>query len=319
MKTRFASVFCCPAATRAVLFGITLLVAASACAQNFVKNPDFEQPLGPDNWTVVYLNSGPFDFLVAGRTTMAHKDMVPGAWDGNPYYWSKLGGHFAPNYCNGLPEAYFKQVVTGLTPGASYACSVWMVQNTRNDNYLARSQVWMEAWGGPNLATLQRTAYATDNANNNPGGWRMYAVTNTASQNGEIEIRLRYKFIQTIAQTWEYRNINAHYDHVAVVPAGQSGYAPPFSILSFDRSHQDIRLKWETVMNNKYRLQVSSDLSNPASWSFVQWNPKVDTNIHATGTSHTFQTNLLSLFSYDPSFDPDAPLFFRIYSEPYVP
>ena len=72
-------------------------------------------------------------------------------------------------------------------------------------------------------------------------------------------------------------------------------------------------------MNNKYRLQVSSDLSNPASWSFVQWNPKVDTNIHATGTSHTFQTNLLSLFSYDPSFDPDAPLFFRIYSEPYVP
>jgi len=96
---------------------------------------------------------------------------------------------------------------------------------------------------------------------------------------------------------------------VAVVPAGQAPYAPPFNLLSFERSGQDIELSWETVMNNKYRIQVSSDLSNPG------W----DTNIHATGTSETFRTNLLGLFSYDPSFDPDAPLFFRIHSEPYVP
>jgi len=309
----------CRVALHGLLLGLAMLSATSVCAQNFVKNPDFEQPLGPDNWTVVYVNSGPYDFLVAGRTTMAHKDMVPGTWDGHPYYWSKLGGHFAPNYCNALPEAYFKQVVTGLTPGTSYACSAWMVQYTRNDNYLSRSQVWMEAWGGPNLSVMRRTAYVTDNANNNPAGWKMYVVTNTASQNGEIEIRLRYKFIQTIAQIWEYRNLNAYYDHVAVVPAGQAPYAPPFNLLTFERSGQDIELSWETVMNNKYRIQVSSDLSNPGSWSYVQWNPKWDTNIHATGTSETFRTNLLGLFSYDPSFDPDAPLFFRIHSAPYVP
>ena len=93
------------------LLGLLLLTWASASAQNFLKNPDFEQPLGPDNWTVVYTgvptsdggvnaptNCGPNDFMVAGRTTIAHKDLVPGTWDGEPYYWSKFGGHFAPNH-----------------------------------------------------------------------------------------------------------------------------------------------------------------------------------------------------------------------------
>ena len=42
------------------------------------------------------------------------------------------------------------------------------------------------------------------------------ARTNTASQNGEIELRLHYAFVRTIAQVWEYRNINAFYDDVAV-------------------------------------------------------------------------------------------------------
>jgi len=318
MKSKLSHL--CPVASQRLLLGLALLMAASVCAQNFVKNPDFEQPLGPDNWTVVYVNSGPYDFLIAGRSTIAHKDMVPGTWDGHPNYWSKLGGHFAPNYCNGLPEAYFKQVVTGLTPGQLYTVSAWMIQMTRNDNYLARSQVWMEALGGPTGTQSKVTPYVTANANNNPGGWQRYSISNViASTSGQIEVRLRYKFIQTIAQIWEYRNLNAFYDHVSVVPQGVSNPLPPYQITSFVRANEDIVLQWSTLMNNKYRIQISTDATAPGSWTYVQWNPKVDTHIQAPGSNYTFQTNLLSLFSYNPSFDPDAPLFFRIHSEPFVP
>jgi len=63
---------------------LALLTAGTARAQNFVKNSDFEQPLGPDNWTVVYVGCVPYDFLAADRTTLARKDMVPATWNGHP-------------------------------------------------------------------------------------------------------------------------------------------------------------------------------------------------------------------------------------------
>ncbi len=218
MKIKFCHV--CQPTSLGLLLGLTLLTAGMATAKNFVKNPGFEQPLGPDNWTVVYDNCDPFDFLIAGRSTMAHKDAVPGTWDADPpgssNYLSRQGGHFAPNYCNGLMHGYFRQVVTKLTPGREYNCSAWMVQYTGNDNYLARSEVYLEVLGGPNLSVSRKTPFVTDNANNNPAGWKQYALTNTASQNGEIELRLHYAFVRTIAQTWEYRNVNAFYDDVEV-------------------------------------------------------------------------------------------------------
>lgn len=318
-----------PRATLPRCLALSFLAVWSVCAQNFVRNPDFEDPLGPDNWTIVYTgvsggganaptNCGPYDFLVAGRTTMAHKDMVPGTWDGDPYYWSKFGGHFAPNH-SWLMHAYFRQVVRGLKPGSNYVCSAWMAQYTRNDNYLTKAEVYMETLGGPGRSVVRRTPNVYGNVNNNPAGWQRYVVTNTASENGEIEIRLHYNKNGSVAQVWEYRNQNAYYDHVAVVPEGQSDDMPPFYITQFVRTNQEILLSWETVMNNKYRIQVSRDLANPAGWTWVRWSPYLDTNIHAPGTNYTFRTNLLSLFSYDPAFDPNAPLFFRIYAERYVP
>ncbi len=221
----------CQAASLALLFGLASFAVGTATAKNLVKNPSFEEPLGPNNWTVVYDNCDPDDFLVAGRTTMANKDAVPGTWDADPpgstNYLSKAGGHFAPNYCNGLMHGYFRQVLTNLRPGIQYTCSAWMVQYTRNDNYLARSQVWMEVLGGPNLTVSKQTPYVTENASNNPGGWKPYALTHTASQNGELEIRLHYAFVRTIAQIWEYRNINAFYDDVEV----QSVNQPPVPLI----------------------------------------------------------------------------------------
>src|SRR5512141_2809238 len=96
----------CPPAAFGLMLGLVLLTTGTAAARNFVKNPGFEEPLAPDNWSVVYDNCDSWDFLVAGRTTMANKDVVPGTWDADPpgstNYLSRLGGHFAPNYCNGL-------------------------------------------------------------------------------------------------------------------------------------------------------------------------------------------------------------------------
>jgi hypothetical protein len=317
---------------RALLLGIGLLVAGLASAQNFVKNPDFEDPLGPDNWTVGYAavfgggsnqptNCGPFDFLFAGRSTMAHKDMVPGTWDGEDRtgtnYWSKFGGIFAPNH-TWMMHGYFKQIVKGLTPGAYYDVSAWMAFFSGNDAYLAKCNIYLEAIGLLGSKTTPYPAANVTNVNNNPAGWWRYAVTNRATSAGEIEVRLHFNKFGTTS-TWEYRNFNALYDHVAVVPTGQSEYLPAYKILSCTRSNLDLTLTWQSVMNNRYRIQYTRDLFNPASWSFVQWSPKLDTNLYASGTNYTFTTNLACLFSYDPSVDLTKPLFFRIYSRGYQP
>ena len=317
------------------MLGIGLLAAATVTAQNLVKNPDFEEPLGPDNWTVVYApvfggganqptNCGPFDFLFAGRSVMSHKDVNPGIWDGEDRtgtnYWNKFGGHFAPNH-TWLMHAYFKQIVTGLTPGGSYVISAWMGFGSRNDTFRGKCWIYLEALGGPNRTTSKTTPYPSgqvENVTDNPAGWLPYAVTNTASSRGEIEVRLHFDKFSTTS-TWEYRNFNAYYDHVAVVPLGQPEYLPPYQILSCTRSNLDLTLTWQSVINNRYRIQYSRDLSDPASWAFVQWSPKQDTNLYATGTNYTFKTNLACLFTYDPSVDVTKPLFFRIHSRGYEP
>ena len=334
MKSRTS--YRCQFVAHSLLLGFALLSAGPASAQNFVKNADFEEELGPDNWTLVYapvINSplanangtlaGPNDFLVAGRATMSHKDMVPGAWDGHDGLgndWSKFGLLFAPNH-SWVMHAYFKQVVSGLRPGFQYTASAWIVQFGAHED---AAQIYMETLGGPAGNVSKRTPYVTDNAKNNPAGWKMYAISNiVASTSGQIEIRLHYNKIVNVGDAdsnyWEYRNQNAYFDHVCLMPAGQTAFMPPYKILSFARTNQDITLTWQTLMNNRYRLQASTNLSDPNSWVMVERELNVDTNFFATGTNFTFKTNLLSLFSYDPAFDPNVPRFFRIHSTSFEP
>jgi hypothetical protein len=334
MKTKALSSYSRQLSTLTLLLGIALtLGGASARAQNFVRNPDFELPLGPDNWTVEYAavfggganqptNCGPWDFMIAGRTTMAHKDVNPGCWDGEDHsgtnYWSKFGGHFAPNH-SWMMHAYFKQVITNLTPNANYACSAWMA--FWGGDYLGKVNIYLEAIGGPNGLISRTAPYpvgTVQNINGNPGGWQRYSVTNTANPSGRIELRLHFNKFSSI-NSWEWRNCNAFYDHVSVVPIGQAGYQPPYRIVSFTRTNQNIALSWQSVMNNRCRLQVSSNPADPGSWAWVQFSPKVDTNLVPTGSSYTFQTNLSSLFSYDPGFNPNAPLFFRVFTSTFQP
>jgi hypothetical protein len=317
-------------ATQVWVLGVACFVSGLASAQNFVRNPDFEEELGPDNWTVVYApvdhmtggiiaancptNCGPNDFLVKGRNCLAHRNLgVPssGTWDGgwswnNYTYWNKFGARFQPNHNWGM-HAYFKQVVTNLTPGASYSISAWMTMFGRTD----KTDVYLQAIGG---LGSRRTVNVMTSAINNPAAWQSYALSNTADTNGQIEVRLHMNKAYTTTD-WVYLEVNAFFDHVAVVAVGQPTYMPPYNILAFTRTNQDISLTWQTVMNNRYRLQSSTDLS---TWSWVQRAPTLDTNFLATGTAITFKTNLTSLFTYDPNFDPTAPLFFRIYSTPFT-
>jgi hypothetical protein len=277
-------------------FALACLAWGSIRAQNYVRNPDFEQPLGPDNWTVVYVYGGPSDFSVHDRTTIAHKDKVPGTWDGEPNYLDVYGAEFSP-YHDGKMQAYFTQTVTNLTPGASYVISCWMVQFEAL--YTNKIQVNMEAIGGPNGLISHKTPNVYKACNNAPSNWAKYAVTNTASPSGRIEIRLNFLKDTWTTLAWQY--IRAYYDHAALMPLVPT--AQPFRMLSLAVTNPTTAsLTWETAMNNTYDIQMSSNLT---AWSQYQ------TNLLALGTKLTFTTNAL----------PGAGTrrFFRVLSHSYVP
>jgi hypothetical protein len=310
-----------------MLFGLAVLVCVPANAQNLVKNADFEEELGPDNWTIVFtevLNPttvawpktcGTNDFFILGRTRMSHKDLSPGTWDGDPCYWNKFGLQFQPGH-DWLMHAYARQVITNLTPGASYTASAWITQYEGDQTN--KVQLYMEVLGGPGGTVTNQTPYVTTIVLNNPSGWNRYDLTTTASTTGQIEIRLHYnKNGATSGEKW--RNMLGIFDHVCLKPTGQGDYQPPYTITSWTRTNADISLTWASVMNNAYRIQVTSNLLDSGSWSFVTWSPYLDNYLHASGPTFTFKTNLTSLLSYDPSFDLNNPRFFRIYGASFQP
>ena len=155
---------------RAVCFGCTLLLCVSGNAQNLLKTPSFESPIDPPGssgttkWAVVYAYVGPADFAYADRTAEAN-------------FSGTMGAAFRPNH-DSYAHAYHKQIITGLTPGASYTLSGYM--HTGFDNI--KFSVYIAMLGGTagttvvsNRATITRT---------------QYFMTNTASASGQIEIRV---------------------------------------------------------------------------------------------------------------------------------
>jgi hypothetical protein len=252
--------------------------------------------------------------------------MVPGTWDGadgtDTNYWNTFGLHFKPGH-DWQMHAYARQVITNLAPLTSYSVSAWITQY--DGEQVAKVQLYMEVLGGATGNISRKTPYVQTTSKDNPAGWNRYTVTNTASASGQIEIRLHYnKNGSTSTEKW--RNMDGFFDHVSLIPVGQTEYQPPYKILAFARTNQDITLQWQTVMNNRYRIQASTNPSDPNSWAMIEREWNVDTNFSATGTSFMFKTNLLSLFYYNPPsvrvplyFDPNGPLFFRIHSESFKP
>ena len=315
MKNSFLSCSRGQSAAQGLLLSLALLAAGSTGAQNYVQNPEFNQPLGPTNWTVKYVGcTSNSDLWIQGRTMMANRDQVPGTWDGTQYFdWyyptgpCGYGGHFRA-YHSGFAHAYFDQVVSGLTPGASYLVTAWMAQY--NSGWLTDVQVYLAALGGANMTDENDTPFAQNytygNSAEQYGGWQSYAVTSTASTSGQIDVQLHYykcawTSVNTPGNIW--LNLDGFYDHVSVMPLISTNYPP--RILSKTFSNQTASLTWSTTMNDTYDIQVSTNVADPTAWSsFV-------TNLFATGTNLTYTGAVAA--------NPGMPQFFRVVSYDWVP
>jgi hypothetical protein len=168
----------CKLAIRGALLGFAVLACVSASAQNLLKNGDFEQPLGPTNWTVVYVQGGPDDFEIKDRTTVADK---------NPStQQNKRGAHLRP-CTDWIAHAYFTQTITNLVPGHAYTVQGdvrWHGGTaTGYGNAAIVYRVYFEAVG-------QGAARSPDVPDDGSDGWLHYSVTQTPDASGKIEVRL---------------------------------------------------------------------------------------------------------------------------------
>ena len=178
------------------------LIGVSASAAERLKNGDFEQPLGPTNWTVGYLHGGPDDWEIKDRSRggSAHA-----AW---------YGGYFRPLTLK-LAHAYFTQTVTNLTPGQAYYVSGKMREDwwrgdqgagydPNGDGKRDKFLVYIEVIGGQGTPTPDgRASLCATNAEPiypgypdlevyATGDWSTYSVQQTPDANRKIEVRLHY-------------------------------------------------------------------------------------------------------------------------------
>jgi hypothetical protein len=214
-KKPLVSPFQCRSAAGVLCLIAALLLGFSACAQNLLINGDFESPLAP-NWTVVYgtdntnvppyyAYGGPGDFSIAGRTTFARHNA------------GGMGAHLRSNN-DGTMHAYFKQVVSGLTPGVSYTLSGWMKYYQAgfklNDHFKVYFQA-VGALGTNSTIDISTTDNPEDQANLT---YHQYFVTNTADANGRIEVRLHLdKYVESVCCDKAYI-FNAMWDDMALTP-----------------------------------------------------------------------------------------------------
>ncbi len=194
----------CPSCRRSVL-PVWLTLAAvvfgpALHAQNLLRNADFEQPLGPTNWTVVYVHGGPDDFEIKDRSR-------GGARRPSTLY----GAYFRP-LTSKLAHAYFTQTVTNLTPGHVYQFVGHMKEDwwkapddALRDKYL----VYIELIGGQGapLPDGRFSVLATNNLTDSSGNpdanidppytyptiiWRPFYAQQIPDSNRRIEVRLHY-------------------------------------------------------------------------------------------------------------------------------
>jgi hypothetical protein len=150
------------------------------------------------------------------------------------------------------------------------------------EGWYSGASVYLEAVGGmgsviaeylPNLPNPTKTNQA----------WQHYAVTNTPKADGTIEIRLHFSHDGASGDKWTY--IDAWYDDVGVTELSTQPPNPAYRILSLSLANQTATIKWETVSNQVYRIEASSELST-SNWATFH------DNLLATGTNLTFTTNV---------------------------
>jgi hypothetical protein len=187
------------AATQSFVLVFAFLAGLSASAQNLLNNPGFESPLSTNDWTVMYINSGPPDFFPADRSSFkAHS--------------GSFGGQLSACH-DGKSHAYFKQTVSGLLPGTNYVVSGWLAW-ALNDAQTSKYDVYIEAIGG--LGSVTSPSATDDWGPSNDETFHSYTVTQTADHNGKIEVRLHMDHHTTSAccdHLWEH---NGFFDDISL-------------------------------------------------------------------------------------------------------
>jgi hypothetical protein len=177
MKNKLLSSFRSQLVAGGLFLAFAFVLCASVNAQNLLKNGSFESPIDPPgsdgttNWALVYAYGGSADFAYADRVTEACLSTDPN------YPGGSWGAGFRPNHCEYM-HAYHKQVVTGLTSGASYTLSGYMHTGYENNNLF----VYIAMFGGADGLTIV--------SNRATGTRTNYFMTNTASASGQIEVRV---------------------------------------------------------------------------------------------------------------------------------
>jgi hypothetical protein len=200
------------------ILAFSLLLYGLAGAAELLKNGDFEQPLGPTNWTVGYILGGPDDFEIKDRTRAGSKHA---AW---------FGGHFRP-ITQKLAHAYFGQTVTNLAQGHVYTLTGNMYEdwwaNQPGHDFRDKFLVYIELIGGQGTPTTDgrfSVIAATD-----PDGivdppyyyptdtWREFTAQQTPDSNGRIEVRLHYNKVGyvTYDKTWI---MSGYFDDISLTP-----------------------------------------------------------------------------------------------------
>jgi hypothetical protein len=197
--------------------------------QNYLKNPEFESPIGTTNWMVGFIRGGPPDFEIQDRTTAASR-----GWD-----YGDFGAQLRP-FHNKLAHAYFSQTVTNLTVGQSYTVSGWMSEdlwsvpsgtnayNPISDGKRNSFLVYIEAIGDlgtftsdgrhSRFATNATRAYTNaDVAIYATANWCQYSVRQTPDTNGRIEVRLHLDKLSWDL-TYYLPLMNAYFDSISLTP-----------------------------------------------------------------------------------------------------
>jgi len=203
--------------------GFACLLCASASAQNLLKNGNFDTaPLGPTNWTVLYLVGGPDSWEMKDRAT-------PSFYHHGSFY----DATFRP-IDQKLAHACFTQTVTNLTPDYPYLVSGKMredfwkgVGDPKRGKYL----VYIEVIGGQGTPNSEgRTSLIATN-NFDPDAniddvryptdiWRDYTVRQTPDANRKIEVRLHYNMVSSEGSVeWDKCWLMAGYfDAISLTP-----------------------------------------------------------------------------------------------------
>jgi len=159
------------------LLGLLVLLGVCAGGQELLKNGNFESPFPVSDptagWAVVF-PGGPdgdyADWAIAGQTLAASR--VSGGH----------GAHLRPNN-SGTIHAYFKQVVTNLTPGAVYTLNIQRMRS--NFKYTDEGPPPLQKVYAAMVSGSSSNAVHGYSTNNGP-----YSLTITCDASGQIEVQL---------------------------------------------------------------------------------------------------------------------------------